>query len=306
MWDPAGNIHALVLPFAIPSGFDAVTLIGLPNTQNQWAGTANVAGSCCTTDAAVFYSAVTDLVNLRTLGEASGIDGTVIGDGDYNEAIELNERGTLVGLGGPEDGWRTFLWSPAAGFQLPGIPPGMDPVNTTVVPAGLNNLDEVIGAYQTFPPDAQGSSGPFRWSGKKGFTLLPGGGGSDGYAMEINDKGEAVGATFLNGAFTGAAWPHSGNIKLLATRVGNSSIVLDINNDGLAVGWEGSGSGLDNHAVLWNTALAHVVPGGKANGPNFASRARGPKPASNAFEAKVARCLSHPSSKTARAVCFAR
>jgi probable HAF family extracellular repeat protein len=302
-WDATGVIHPLMLPFTVPAGFDAVDPADLPNARGQFLGTAHVADLCCTTDAALFYSAETGLINLRTLGEASGIDPTVFGNFAYNDAVALNEGGTVLGLGGFEDAWRPFLWSPTGGFHLLGVPPASAPYQPAVVGLGLNNADEVVGWFQSRSSEG-GPGGTFRWSPKKGYTVL-----SNGFidnAAAINDKGDAVGNVFIGTAYNAVAWTPSGQIKLLATKAGNASIALDINGDGLAVGWEGSGSGLDNHAVLWNTDLAKVVPGGKANGPNFASRARGRNPASSAFEARITRCLRYPSSKTARAVCLVK
>ena len=311
-WDAAGRIHPFVRPFGVPTGYDTVDVVGLPNQQGQWAGTAfHISGMTgMGTEAVIFYSAATGIINLRTLAQASGVDTSVIGTYTYNQAVDLNERGTVLATGGREDVWRPFLWSPTAGFQLPGAPVGSDPYSTRVFGYGLNNLDEMVGSYLSEHFDGSTytfTSGAYRWSVKEGFAILPSSSTyPPGYATAINDHGDAVGVVWPPPA-SAVSWPRSGGIRSLATTAGEASVALEINRDGLAIGWEGTGSGLDNHAILWNAALASS--GIQIVATTGASRvAAGPTRVdpSSAFSAKVTRCLGRPSSRLARAVCIAK
>jgi len=296
-WDAAGAVHPVALPFPVPAGFDTVTVPVLPNSHGQWAATASLReppGCLGCDEATLFYSPETGLLNLRSLAAQSGVDPSVIGPSTYSHAVDINERGTVLGTGGAEDVWRPFLWNAAGGFRLPGQPPGTDPNNTRVLALDLNDGEEMVGWYLSSPVSGSGTGGPYRWSASDGFTLLsdPYGGG---YASALNEAGDAVGVVWPDQS-AAVEWPKSGGLRMLATAAGRASIALAINASGIAVGWEGSGSGLDNHAILWNTAQASAFQASRTRIPGVRSPSA----------ATVRRCLERPATRTQRAVCLAR
>jgi len=298
VWDAVGTISTLNRPFAVPAGFFSIRLTTLPNAAGQWAAT--VVGppnpGTGSDETAFFFSPASGLINLRALGIASGVDPSVLSALTYSLLTAMNERGTVLQTGGGEDQWRPVLWNATTGFVSTGIPPGANPADTRVLSRGMNNLDEIVGWYQSvgLGPSFDIVDGPYRWAASTGFVPLPDPYG-DGVASAINDNGEAVGFV-LPFEVVAAAWPRKGGLRLLETSPGHNSFALAINAEGLAIGWEATGgrSG-ETHALLWNTHRVHIVPGSKAKGPRSKS----------AFATAVSRCLTRPGTKTQRVRCLA-
>jgi uncharacterized membrane protein len=118
----------------------------------------------------------------------------------------INERGHVVGnrvLDPPSEpgaNRRAVFWTPAEGF-LDLLPPGA----LSSVALGINNRDEVVGAY-FYEKDGLPVARAFLWSATYGFVTLPERAEIGTQAQGINDAGDIVGFSRGGGQVHAVVW----------------------------------------------------------------------------------------------------
>lgn len=101
--------------------------------------------------------------------------------GQYTTAWEINERGDIYGLGGPEHWWALIDDK----LYLPGNPPGL-----LSHPNRMNERGEIVGFFHADGEIVRA----FVWSKGRITDLGPGPPGSQrGEAIQINERGEVLG-----------------------------------------------------------------------------------------------------------------
>ncbi len=165
----------------------------------------------------------------------------------------INERGEVVGGDG-----HGFLWTGGKRIDLGTLPPVEPEDDTTEMPYGINNREQIVGASGSFGPIFMSGLQSVRGviiEGRKARQLTNQDASFIPYA--INDKGDIVG---LN-AYRGFFYTH-GTLVPLGTFShvpnGNLSTARSINQAGQVVGWSTVGSRrlarygrLAAHAFLW-------------------------------------------------------
>lgn len=227
------------------------------------------------------------------------INASVPGGSFETSAGGINASGVVVGTNhasvcprSPEC-WHAFLWTFATGYRDLGTP-GIDP-NTNVVGLGLNDAATVVG-WVSVP--GLGLY-PYRWSDNQGFTTLPS--ASYGYAVSINARGTAVGASRdpVYDAIQAVAWPRAGGLVKLSPGDPYPQVALAINDAGVVAGWASKDCcGGENHATVWT--LGSTV--NALNAPPVAGSA--PPAASTAVPGTIA-CLTDARALVSREALFA-
>jgi probable HAF family extracellular repeat protein len=177
---------------------------------------------------------------------------------------DINENGVITGWGPTIYGIRGFIKRP-----------GQDYVNlgqirdTSTLPEAINNAEQVVGALWE---NVYGTTfhRPFRWEASTGLIEMPGFGGPNGEATDINDAGTIVGWSTLptvNGQLgPKQAWywnPGDTALTPLPSLAGNPpSYAAGINELGDIVGWVYEGD--TPHAVLWERDTHLIVDIGPA------------------------------------------
>jgi probable HAF family extracellular repeat protein len=190
--------------------------------------------------------------------------GTLPRGGYESQANAVNSRGQVVGgatnttpdiyslLGGTET--RAFLWQNGVMEDL-GTLGGADSVallvNESGQVVGQSFLNDTPSAYCA-GLDLPVSSGAFLWEHGK-MTNLGSFGGTCTFATDLNDLGQVVGLSTLEGdeyqhAFL---WQHGLFSELHNTLGGNNAAGLAVNNSGTVVGWASLPGNQEDHASLW-------------------------------------------------------
>jgi probable HAF family extracellular repeat protein len=115
---------------------------------------------------------------MTELGTLGGLDSFATG---------INDRGQVVGLLANRDQTvrRTFIWQ--NGFMTDLGTLG----GPTSTPSGINNRGQIIG---TSDVDSEGTLHPFLWQRGRLTDILDHNGGKNGWAADLNDSGDVVGA----------------------------------------------------------------------------------------------------------------
>jgi probable HAF family extracellular repeat protein len=268
----------------------AVTDLGTLNGASTFARKITAWGQAAATSAerdggtahaALWRDSDKNLVSLPTLE-----------DGDYSEAISINNRGEMAGLSNTKTNMHAVLWSASGSIQDLGTLPGdtssrafaINDADKVVgmssgpggehafiwtygrmfaleVPPGtksseahaINNCDQVVGHFRS-----PSGTHAFLWAPESGFRdlgVLPGYQASK--AIGVNDSGEVVGSS--SGPFDTRSFiwtPRDGMQAVPDVPSQEFSEALDINNHSEVVGtYEGS---LGNRAYLWTRKNAFV------------------------------------------------
>jgi hypothetical protein len=111
---------------------------------------------------------------------------------------------------------------------------------------------------------------PFRWTEQTGLQQLGAVGGfGRGAALDSNDSGTVVGASFsyqLNiGDHLAFRWDPVAGIQSLGTLGGSNSIARSVNAGGVVVGWSNAAGGGDGRAFIWTEPLGMRTLAGLEN-----------------------------------------
>ena len=215
---------------ALPGGDVFGALVFAINARGQIAGASNVANS------GSFHAA-------RWVGRAPEDLGTL--GGISSSATDINDLGDVVGQAVNSDGYaHAFLFTDKGGIEDLGTPNGLQSVANAI-----NNRRVVVGSHET-GPFTPGRA--FRWTragGMQDLRTLP-----DGFSIEalnINNRGDIVGAADTPAGKRGVLWTNTGAIIALGT-LPNSffSSASAINERGEIVGSSTTSSDF-SRAVLW-------------------------------------------------------
>src|SRR5579872_411903 len=122
----------------------------------------------------------------------------------------------------------------------------------STVPAGINSADEVTGTAYVHNSGQGQHTHAFLWTSGKGMQDLGTLGGMDSQGFAVNDLGQVVGLSWLQGDANRHAflWTQTGGMQDLGTLGGAESAALAINRSGQIVGWSyNANKQLD--AFLW-------------------------------------------------------
>jgi probable HAF family extracellular repeat protein len=159
---------------------------------------------------------------------------------------------------------RTFVWQNGVMEDI-GTLGGPD-----ALPMGMNELGQVIGISYTNStansyngcnpgvPPITPTQDPFIWEKGIGMTDLGSLGGTCGYAMGINNKGQVAGFSNLAGDQFGQAflWDRANGMVNLGSLGGGQAAAYAINDAGEVVGGSVPGDGATwPHAFLWKGSL---------------------------------------------------
>lgn len=253
------------------------------NSRTLWATTMVVA--CCSNAFAQQSYKVTDLGHL---------DGANLGC-----AMGLNNRGwTEIMEGQMPPGKEDFvvaLLGGRAAIDIDGINFDLGTLggkNSFVNYGGINEQGQAVGYAETSVPDPNGEDvcafgteltcRPFFWQNGS-MSALPTLGGNNGQASAINNSGQVAGfaengvvdsscpANKQNNRIDLAVLWENGKAQTLLP-VGNDpdSEAVDINSQGVTVGYSGSCGGSANHAVVWEYGNPTPLPDLGLTGSNEA------------------------------------
>lgn len=177
--------------------------------------------------------------------------------GRSNGGWAINSSGVIAG-GTTSD---PNGWFHAAMFSTDGTRTDLHDLTGTTDPIvprwslaqGINQAGQIVGASVT--ADAEATK-PILWDNSVDPTVLPTLGGASGEANGINNTGQMVGYSYLDGDAVHHAtrWTLSGQtigIDDLGTLGGASSSAWAINANGLIAGWSNV-TGEEQHATLWD------------------------------------------------------
>jgi probable HAF family extracellular repeat protein len=170
------------------------------------------------------------------INNSGAVAGMLVNNGEGNAFVSVN--GTVIDLGTFSGG----SWSSAY---------------------GLNDAEQAAGYGMT----ASGAFGAFIWTPGQGYTALGTLGGTNSYAMAINNSGVAAGASQVFSGYLHAFVSNGTAMTDLGTLGGNSSYAYGINNAGNVVGYSTTSSHqsdgfLDEGGVMYDiNALLINDPG---------------------------------------------
>jgi uncharacterized membrane protein len=160
----------------------------------------------------------------------------------------INSRGDVVGTLRTGALSQAVLWRNGQLSFLDGLSNGSSQA------ADINDRGVVVGSSM----DPLGRSRAVRWV--RGIpedlgTL----GGEESAALGLNDRGEIVGVSEIEGELSGFLWS-KGEIRPLPPAPGAAfAYTLDINNQGVAVGWS-AGGGVIQDATVWVRGVPAKLP----------------------------------------------
>jgi uncharacterized membrane protein len=177
------------------------------------------------------------------------VDLGVLPGGDSSLAYKINAEGTIVGESndaGTPCCRRTVIWSNNSVTPQAMPYPTGSAVGFSIIPGpSINDLNQVVGNVSLVP-----FSAAVRWDNLVSNLLTPVSGSGASQVTSINNKGNAVGYSFVGNV--GTLWIGN-NGMALGSRGGSTNIPLAINNLEVIVGYS---SGVDNSnafATKWIT-----------------------------------------------------
>lgn len=187
--------------------------------------------------------------------------------GADSHATDINDRGVVVGdFGDGFGGSHAFRWYRGVMVDLGVPPPGED--RSTMRARGVNNAGDVVGLAHD--PGICGVCNAVLWRrGGEPVRLPSSPGRPGGYALDVDDRGRAVGLAPVDeeGNTHAVLWDRSGIVDL-GTLGGYASEAHAINERGQVVGWAMTGPTYPRtiEAFLWDGGRMHglgsFVPGG--------------------------------------------
>jgi probable HAF family extracellular repeat protein len=171
----------------------------------------------------------------------------------YSYATGINNAGQVVGYGGTTQTTlpTAMTWSGTTPVLLTANYP-YNTGNTSFANA-INNSGFIAGQFGAPEPEAWYWNGAT--SGQLNNTNLTDG---ESNALAVNDSGQVVGWSQVNGVNHGVLWSNTGvYAQDLGTLGGTLSTAFGINNSGLIVGWADTASGAQ-HASLWKSPTSIV------------------------------------------------
>ncbi|TLZ57279.1 MAG: hypothetical protein E6K15_03575 [Methanobacteriota archaeon] len=244
----------------------AMTDLGtLPGDTDSYANGINSAGQVVgTSDRNAFLWDLGTMTNLGTLGGCCG------------EAHAINDHGQAVGESMlPDQSGRAALWTVSTKPPPPypirdlGAPPG-DVISWATA---INDEGHVAGHSIGY------DSGTwvirvFLWNNGT-FQVLPGLGGTETFALGINEADDVVGYGYNASGLSRAILWQNGIPTDLGTLGGTESGAYGINDRGQVVGWSYNATG-QQHAFLWdqgNMTDLGTLPGGSFSTANAINEA---------------------------------
>lgn len=183
-----------------------------------------------------------------------------VGGYDGSKATAINASGQIAGILYTQGVSKTIPHAAIAQGSI--LTPIAIPGSSESAIFALNRYSLAAGVFV----DATNGRHAFTWRAGV-FTQLPGL-GSDSWAWDVNDAGQAVGyAADENGLIQAVRW-HNGTVTPLGTST--QSHARAINEAGQIVGWVAANQGLTTRAFLWQTASG-VTPLPSLGNPAFAS-----------------------------------
>jgi probable HAF family extracellular repeat protein len=209
------------------------------------------------------------MMALSTLAPAPTISTTVIGNlgpgtnsclFPQSAALDVNDRGLVVGWSDSACALRGFVWDTGVMTNLGAI-----------APVAVNNHDQIAanidGPFPPLFPDA-GTHGVLLQKGV--LTDLGTLGGDMSWAVALNDNGQIVGySTTADGATHAFLW-QAGTMTDLGTLGGSSSRAITVNERGQVAGNSDTPSGA-THGFLWQNGV--ITDLGTLGGPTSEVRA---------------------------------
>jgi probable HAF family extracellular repeat protein len=172
--------------------------------------------------------------------------GDLPGGSSVSSAADINKAGQVAGASDSAKGRECILWKRGTLMSIGDLPGG----DVRCEALAINRSGEIVGWSQT-DRDVR----PFIWrQGTMTELPLPPE-ASQGFAVDINRRGDVVGSFTVGFARAGAIVWSNGEMNLLPTRRGLIPTARGINDRGDIVGWLGAGGG-PLVAVLWH----HGVP----------------------------------------------
>lgn len=175
-------------------------------------------------------------------------------------ALDINERGQIVGVRGPRDGSGQntgFIWSAQDGLRL------LPKAGVGAQALAINNRGQVVG---TTAVEGTCCNQGFLWSEKDGLTLIPNLGGW-AFALDVNERGEVVGESGLHAPQPGDRrggpgnpgqapthafyWSAARGTVDLGTLGGSQSVAWAIDQRGTVFGWSVEAGSTFQRAMMW-------------------------------------------------------
>jgi len=244
----------------------AMTDLGtLPGDTDSYANGINSAGQVVgTSDRNAFLWDLGTMTNLGTLGGCCG------------EAHAINDHGQAVGESMlPDQSGRAALWTVST------KPPPPYPIRDLGAPPGdviswgtaINDAGHVAG-HSIGSDSGIWVIRVFLWNNGT-FQVLPGLGGTETFALGINEADDVVGYGYNASGLSRAILWQNGNPTDLGTLGGTESGAYGINDRGQVVGWSYNATG-QQHAFLWdqgNMTDLGTLPGGSFSTANAINEA---------------------------------
>ncbi len=168
-------------------------------------------------------------------------------------ALGINDAGFCVGRFSPPTGSsQGALWAPDNSLTALPMPPGTWSYSTA---SGVNNAGTVCGAatLAVTGPDPQQA---WRWTALVGYDMLPGIGGIDSLAWDINATGDVIGrGTTAAGLYRAILWQGDTAFSLPMPTGSTQAYGLAINDAGDAIGTTNS----NNDAWVYRAATSSTV-----------------------------------------------
>ena len=232
LWTPSVGVQDIGTLGGVSSVATAINAVG------QVAGSSFTAGNQATH--AFLWTPGEGMRDLGTLG------------GNDSHAYGLNDKGQVVGESLTASGApHAFLWTPEQGMQDLGTLGGALPLSRAYA---VNNVGQVVGASYDNRGPFESSAHATLWVPGQGIQELGTLGGVRGYARDINDKGQVVGASqTAAGPLHAFRWTQSEGMRDLGTLGGANSAARAINEAGQVVGAADT-EDYGPNAFLWTAA----------------------------------------------------
>jgi len=187
--------------------------------------------------------------NLKTtfIGDCQAISIACLDGGGWQELSAVNDAGMKVGTGHFSNGYGAML-SSALVMRPDGsrvVLPFDDTVPTQYA-RHVNNSGQVVG----FAQNDQAETFGFFWDEVQGLRYFPDL-NDDHYAFAINNLGLVLGTTLVNtNQYHPFLWSETGGSQVLAQVSQQNTFALDLNDNGVIVGWVGSPPERNNWSLM--------------------------------------------------------